>query len=107
MIYFVCLLNGRQYRKLAETIKNSDRSRGSIYFQGYFLRVTDRQTTAKTDRFTSLAATPENTGGNFLLAEFSENIGTAPYVLELSKERILENTGFRQVWELDMPLESR
>jgi hypothetical protein len=52
------------------------------------------------------AATPENIHGSFVCAVFLYNIETARYVLEFSKERIMETAGFRQFWELDLPLES-
>jgi hypothetical protein len=51
-------------------------------------------------------ATPENIRGSFVKAGFSYSTGDIPYVLEFSRERMMENAGFRQVWELDVPLES-
>jgi hypothetical protein len=51
-------------------------------------------------------ATPENIRGNFVRAGFSYSTGAIPYVLEFSRERMLESAGFRQVWELDVRLES-
>jgi hypothetical protein len=53
------------------------------------------------------AATPENILGSFVRALFSHKTRSAPYVLDLSKERIMESAGFRQGWELGLALESR
>jgi hypothetical protein len=51
-------------------------------------------------------ATPENIHESFVRAGFSYSTGAIPYVLESSRERMMESAGFRQVWELDVPLES-
>jgi hypothetical protein len=51
-------------------------------------------------------AKPENIGRSFATAEFSYSTGVIPYILEFSRERMMESGGFRQVWELDVPLES-
>jgi hypothetical protein len=51
-------------------------------------------------------ATPENIRGSYIRAEFSSSTRAIPCVREFSRERIMENAGFRQVWELDGPLES-
>jgi hypothetical protein len=57
-------------------------------------------------RQSHLAATPENVRGSFVRAGFSYSPGAIAYVLEFSRERMMESAGFRQVWELDVPLES-
>jgi hypothetical protein len=51
-------------------------------------------------------ATPENICGSFVLADFSYKTGVAPDVLEFWRERMVENPGLPQVWELSVPLES-
>jgi hypothetical protein len=51
-------------------------------------------------------ATPKNIRGSFVRAGFSYGTETIPYVFEFSRERMMENAGFRQVWELDAPLEN-
>jgi hypothetical protein len=50
--------------------------------------------------------TPENIRGSFVRAGSSYSIGAIPYVLEFSRERMIESAGSRQVWEFDIPLES-
>jgi hypothetical protein len=47
---------------------------------------------------------PENVRGSLAPAEFSDNTGTASYVLEFLQERIMKSAGFRQVWELGVAL---
>jgi hypothetical protein len=51
--------------------------------------------------------TPENIRGILVRAEFSYRTAAIPYVLEFSRGRMMESAGFRQVLELDIPLESR
>jgi hypothetical protein len=50
-------------------------------------------------------ATPENIHGSFVRAGFSYSTGAVPYVLEFSREWMIESAGFREVWELGVPLE--
>jgi hypothetical protein len=51
-------------------------------------------------------AAPENIRGSFVRAGFSYSRGAIPYVLEFSRECMMESAGFRRVWEHDVPLES-
>jgi hypothetical protein len=62
-------------------------------------------TTHKLVRQFHSVATPENIHGSFVMARFSYSTGAIPYVLEFSRERMMESAGFRQVWELNIPLE--
>jgi hypothetical protein len=51
-------------------------------------------------------ATPDNIHGSFVLADFSYKTGVAPYVLEFSREQMVESPGLPQVWKVSAPLES-
>jgi hypothetical protein len=62
--------------------------------------------TLPSERTFHSVARPENIRGSFVRAGFSYSIGAIPYVLEFSRERMMESAGRRQVWELDIPLES-
>jgi hypothetical protein len=48
-------------------------------------------------------ATPENIRESFIRAGFSYSTGAIPYVLEFSRERMMESAGFLRVWELGVP----
>jgi hypothetical protein len=60
----------------------------------------------KLSRQFQLVATPENIREAFIRAGSSYSTGAIPYVLEFSRERMMESAGFRQAWQLGVPLES-
>jgi hypothetical protein len=51
------------------------------------------------------APTLENIRRRFARTGFSYNTGTAPDILEFSKERMIESAGLRQVWGFEVSLE--